>query len=658
LKVEIDDVRRRLAGGAGRFTTPLPRPLNRSVNRLIAGTAPAGQALDSDALEVAQLLSSPEFIASLGELAEASGRPADEVLAEAGGCLREMAAWHDPRVTDYWHRFSAWMVRGYDVLVDDDALARLRRLDRKHSLILLISHRSYLDEFIIPPALEAGGLSGVYGMAGANLDFFPLGTVARRTGIVHVRRATADAPVYRLALRSFIGQLVHNRANLLWSIEGGRSRTGKLRPPRYGLLRYVADAVESTAGAECLLVPVSIMYDQLPLHEVGRMVAEARGADKKPEDVRWFLEYARGLQHRLGRAYLDFGEPLPLRERLAELRAEDVSEKILVERVALDVCHRINEATPVTATAAVCVALLGAGRALTLDEVLTTVAPLAGYLSERGRPVAGGATLTDRSTVRWALRELTRSGVLTSYSGGAETVWGIGPDQHLIAAVYRNTAIHVLVERAIAELCLLAAADSDAPDGDRPSERRPDANGDAEPHREVVWEEALRLRELLKFDFFFPQREQFIRELAREIAIMAAPDRPDGLEITPEQARIWLARARPLVAHLVLRPYLDAYRLVGEQLAAADDDQAVDVEVVVRDCLRLGRQWSLQRTLASEESVSGEMFRTALKLAQHRDLLKADAPQVGKRRRDFADELREVARDIGRIAAMAPDATG
>jgi glycerol-3-phosphate O-acyltransferase len=326
---------------------------------------------------------------------------------------------------------------------------------------------------------------------------------------------------------------------------------------------------------------------------------------------------------------------LPLRQRLEELRADEVTEN-QVERVALDVCHRINAATPVTPTAAVCIALLAADRALTLDEVLTTVRPLADYVSGRGWPVAGGATLTDRSTLRWALRELVRSGVLTSYSGGSETVWGIGDDQHLVAAVYRNSAIHVLLVRAIAELSLLAVAEADA----EPGKGAPN----------TLFDEALRLRELLKFDFFFAQREQFAEELAAEIAILASPDTSNELKVTPEQAREWLARARPLVSHLVLRPFLDAYRVVGEQLAALDEDETVDQSALVDSCLRVGHQWALQRTLASEESVSGEMFSTALKLAGHRDLLKPGAPYLGKRRREFADELGEVARAIGRIA--------
>jgi glycerol-3-phosphate O-acyltransferase len=67
----------------------------------------------------------------------------------------------------------------------------------------------------------------------------------------------------------------------------------------------------------------------------------------------------------------------------------------------------------------------------------------------------------------------------------------------------------------------------------------------------------------------------------------------------------------------------------------------------------VGRQWALQRRLASEESVSAEMFATALKLARHRELVVSDDPNLSKHRRDFADELREVRRYIAEIAAIA-----
>ena len=52
------------------------------------------------------------------------------------------------------------------------------------------------------------------------------------------------------------------------------------------------------------------------------MIAEARGLGKQPENARWLLGFARGLNHRLGQVYIDLGQPLRLRERLAELRGE------------------------------------------------------------------------------------------------------------------------------------------------------------------------------------------------------------------------------------------------------------------------------------------------------------------------------------------------
>ena len=109
------------------------------------------------------------------------------------------------------------------------------------------------------------------------------------------------------------------------------------------------------------------------------------------------------------------------------MRGEDPDGRHVVERIALDTSHRINRATPVTVTAVVCLAMLAADRALTLDGVLATVAPMAGYIAARRWPVAGAANLTDRATVRRTLQELVASGVLTSYDGGTDTVWRIRP---------------------------------------------------------------------------------------------------------------------------------------------------------------------------------------------------------------------------------------
>jgi glycerol-3-phosphate O-acyltransferase len=585
-----------------------------------------------------ELLASESFRESTSLIAEQLHRDVEDVRAEAAVYVREMASTHVPAVVLAWHALAAWLVRGFQVVTDADEMSELRSLDREHTLVFLISHRSYLDQFSFPPRLIKEGISPTFGLAGANLDFFPLGTLARRNGFIPVRRATGDIPVYRYALRAVVGRMVTSGHNLVWSIEGGRTRTGKLRPPRYGLLRYVTDAVESVHGEKTIVVPVSILFDQLPLHEVKLMASESRGLPKRPENMRWLVSYARGLRHRLGCIYINFGTPVPLYERLSALRADGLGDQQVLERVALDICHRINGVTPVSATAAVCVAMLGADRALTLDEVCATVAPLADYLHARRWSIAGGADLTDRATVSRTLQDLVSSGVLSSYSGGPETVWGIGDDQHLIAAVYRNSAIHVLVLRAIAELAVLALV------------RTPDATN------RTAWDRALELRELLKFDFFFAGREEFADELWQEFAIMTGSGHDRSAPLDRREAAASLRDSDMLLAHLVLRPFIDAYRVVAEELAALPADKALDEMTLLKQCLRLGRQWALQHRI-TEESVSGEMFSTAVKLARHRGLFDTtsgvETVMAGRRR--FVAEIVALQQSIDDLVAFRSD---
>lgn len=589
--------------------------------------------------EVTELLHDKRFQRAVAEAAEEQGRPEEEVWSEVKGYLHEMSAAHDDRASQGWARMGDWFLRAYDVLVDEEEMHKLRQVDRSHSLALAFSHRSYLDGMVIPNVLMARRFSPTYTFGGANLNLPLIGSIASRTGVIFIRRATHELPIYRLALRSYIRQMVANKRNLAWSIEGGRTRTGKLRPPVHGILKYLTDTVqgqgEGDEAPDVQVVPVSVVYDQL--HEVSLMTAEARGASKTPEDWRWLVRFARLQRNRLGRAYLTVGEPFSLREKMDELAAEGVTGHQAVERVALDISHRLNRATPVTVTAIVSLALLGADRALTVDEVLDTVEPLATYIEARSWPVAGAADLRDRSTIRRALAELARSGVLTTYDGGSEPVWKIDDDQHLVAAFYRNTVIHILVERAIGELALLTV-----------SELEPDAELPPGGALQVGWEEAKRMRDLLKFEFFFPGRAEFEADLRTELELLVGEDVTD---MSPERARELLVSARPHLAHLVLRPFLDAYRVLADRLADRGDSP-VEEDDLLAESLAVGRQWALQRRVASAESISLELFRTAVALARHRGLLEG-GEGVGTAREAFAAELRDSVRRVNIIGEIA-----
>ena len=136
-------------------------------------------------------------------------------------------------------------------------------------------------------------------LGGNNLDFWPIGPVARRNGYVFIRRSMKDAPVYKAVLREYLGYLLRKRFNVECYIEGGRTRTGKLRRPRYGILAFLVDAFGESGIDDVLLVPVSVVYDQL--HEVGAMAAEEHGARKQAEGLRWILDYTRAQGRRSAR---------------------------------------------------------------------------------------------------------------------------------------------------------------------------------------------------------------------------------------------------------------------------------------------------------------------------------------------------------------------
>ena len=101
----------------------------------------------------------------------------------------------------------------------------------------------------------------------------------------------------------------------------------------------------------------------------------------------------------------------------------------------------------------------------------------------------------------------------------------------------------------------------------------------------------------------------------------------------------------------MLRPFLDAYLVLADRLADHGDGP-VDEADLLADSLAVGQQWALQRRVASEESISLELFRTALALARHKGLLEG-GEGVGSAREAFAAELRDSVRRVNIIGEIA-----
>jgi glycerol-3-phosphate O-acyltransferase len=556
-------------------------------------------------------------------------------VEEAGKILDELATG--------WSRFSVDLIptlsrliysRGFEPNIDYDGqqVDTMRHALETHPAVMLWSHRSNLDSAVLAVALQENQLPRANLFAGINMSFGFMGPLLRRSGVIFIRRgAGGSEPLYKYSLKEYVGYLVAKKFNLSWSIEGTRSRTGKMLPPKLGLLSYVADAYLDGRSDDILLQPVSISFDQL--HETAEYAAYARGGEKTPEGVSWLYNFVKAQGERnFGKIYVRFPEAVSMREYLGvpggPMSHDDDAKRLALQKMAFEVAWRILGTTPINATGLVAALLLTThGAALTLDQVHHTLQDSLDYLERKQTPMTGSA-LRLRSTdgVRSALDALSNRHPITRIDGGREPVWRIAPEDEHEAAFYRNTIVAAFLETAIVELALAYAARAE---GDR---------------LDAFWQQAMRLRDLLKFDFYFADSAAFREHLAEEMAWHAdweAHVRAGGDEIDT-----LLHDKRPLMAHAMLRPFLEAYEIVADVLRDAPAE--IDEKELTKEALGVGRQYAAQTRIRSTESVSALLFATARQVAADQHLLEP-AADLRERRSAFLGELRGILGDMDRV---------
>lgn len=591
--------------------------------------------------EAYTLLQDPDFLADLADAAKAAGKTEVRARRIARQCLREIAATPSNLVLRPAAALARFIyTRSYEPELDvnSGALAKLRELSRDHLLLFLWSHKSHMDSFVFLLSVYENDFEPVpLVFAGLNMNFLGFGALARRVGAIFLRRSFQDDPIYKLVFRHYIDYLISNRLPLTWSIEGTRSRTGKLSPPKLGILNWVLEACERQGADKVKLVPVSIAFDRIA--EIDDYVALQRGLPKRKESLRWFLNFIFSMQEPHGRIYVRFADPVGLPAAAAGAGVEDADSQAegpsLATRLAFEVCTRIEQITPIKSEDVLAMVLLGAnGRALTLDELFRQTGEIAELVGERELPVAQGFSLDTLEQVSAALLSMRGAKLVRSFDGGSAPVYYIPDEQQLAAAYYRNTITHYFLAAALGEIALALMLNRDP----------------------VVSEAALlarveQLRDLYKFEFFFRPREEFRAEVSASIRRRYPDWQRDKATL--------LARMReqpPQFGHAILRSISEAYRVVATALVTLDSHEVADTKRFTRELLEQGQELLLRHRISSSSAVSRDLFGTGLQLAEHRQLINAGDQDCAARRRSFEAEIGEVLEAINRLQAIYDEA--
>ncbi len=218
---------------------------------------------------------------------------------------------------------------------------RLESISKTHTLIYAPNHRSQTDYLVLSYLLFQHGFAIPQIASGDNLDIPVVGPLLRRCGAFFMRRSFREDPVYENVLESYLHLCLEQGTNVEFFVEGGRSRTGALLPPRFGLLSMVLSSREKGLPRPMAVVPIYMAYESVP--DTSAYLDELSGKPKNPETLQDVVLAMRLLKSRLGRVDVHIAEPIKLDTFIA-----DSSLKQETERLGYAITHAINNAAVLT----------------------------------------------------------------------------------------------------------------------------------------------------------------------------------------------------------------------------------------------------------------------------------------------------------------------
>lgn len=569
-----------------------------------------------------EVLRSPKLQATLRDMAGPDDKALALLTGKARGMLRELETMPEPGMLRGLETVAETLAdqvyAGVDV--DREGLERVREAARQGSVVLLPSHKSHVDYLLLSLVMRKNGLAVPVIAAGDNLSFFPLGPIFRRAGAFFIRRSFRGDRLYTAVVDAYVRRLLRDGYPIEFFLEGGRSRTGKLLPPKLGLLNMVVDAALGLEGRAVSFVPVSIGYERMM--EEGAYARELSGEAKRREDAAGLLKVGAVLREKYGRTNVQFGQVLTLAEMRRLVAPSEAGplppakRRALVNRLAHRVMGEINRVTSVTpgslvATVLLCHGRRGLSHADLVDHCrrLTRLVRRLGARTApsltRGEAVEGGPSGSAdmrEGAIREAAQLYARSGLCVPHVPGDtltraarkrariytgdDVIYTVPDEARLMLDMSKNIIVHLFVDRALVSVALLAPPGPPAA-------------------RAVVRERVRSLSRLFKLEFMFradaPFDDIFDDTVGDMIAQGELSADGDALAFGPGRegldGRGWVT-----FYAAVVRSFLESYRVAARALRGLTRAPLTEKELSAR-ALRAGEQMFLAGEIERAEAV-------------------------------------------------------
>ncbi len=266
--------------------------------------------------------------------------------------------------------------------VELSGIERVKRVADGNELVYVPCHRSHIDYLLLSYILYMQGFSLPHIAAGINLNLPVVGGLLRRGGAFFLRRRFTGKPLYAAVFGAYLKEILQRGHALEYFVEGGRSRTGRLLPPKGGMLAMTVQAYLQQARTPVVFIPVYFGYERLI--EGRAFTSELAGGKKQRESIFALLKSLRTLKENYGSVYVNFGTPIALDDLLdkhqPDWRDSPVSQTRpqwitpVVDELGASIMRNINEAASVTPISLLATTLLATPQGcISQDELVQQI---------------------------------------------------------------------------------------------------------------------------------------------------------------------------------------------------------------------------------------------------------------------------------------------
>ncbi len=393
------------------------------------------------------MLREPRVRAAMLAEVDAKKTTLEKVERRAESVAREIAADYSYLVVRAGERLLGRLWNRIYEGVTVHGTERLQALARDNTLVYVPCHRSHIDYLLLSYVIHRAGLTVPHVAAGANLNLPIVGGLLRRGGAFFLRRSFKGDELYGEVFAAYVHEVLKRGFPMEYFVEGGRSRTGRLLPPKAGLISMTVQSYLREHTRPLLFIPVYIGYEKLL--EGGSYTEELAGKAKRKESIFGLIAAIRDVRReRFGTVGVSFARPISLGE---VLDAEDakgmddwLADKSLRRRalteVSRQIAERINGAVHLTPVAVVATALLATPKhAADAAQLASIVERLLHLVSQsHTAPEAVPTKLSGAEAIAYT----TRLGYLTRKAHPLGDVVLAEPTAAISLTYFRNNVLH------------------------------------------------------------------------------------------------------------------------------------------------------------------------------------------------------------------------